>query len=215
MTQPRRRGRPRKTDRTTGTAIEDAAIARFATQGFEGTTLRQIAADARLDAAMISYRFGSKIDLWKGVIRQQSNALSAHLEAVERDVGKDTAPEAAAGRALRRAMAGLIDFLLERPVVPRFLLRDVSHDPMRTAWLQDNLTLPLHRHFVALAALAVSEGSVKRDFSDFRMANFIYAASSSVARRERLARVMPMLGDSATFRDALHATLIDPVFVDG
>ena len=215
MTQPRRRGRPRKTDRTTGTAIEDAAIARFAAQGFEGTTIRQIAADAGLDAAMISYRFGSKIELWKGIIRQHSDALSAHLEAVESDAGKGAAPEVAAGTVLRRAMVGLIDFLLERPVVPRFLLRDVSHDQTRTTWLQENLTFPLYRHFVALAALAASEGSVKRDFSDFRMANFIYAASSSVARRERLARVMPMLEDGATFRDALHATLIDPVFVDG
>jgi AcrR family transcriptional regulator len=45
-------------------AIEDAARDLFATQGFERTTVREIAAQAGIDAAMIIRYFGSKDELF-------------------------------------------------------------------------------------------------------------------------------------------------------
>lgn len=47
-------------DLTTRARIRDAAIARFGQQGFEGTSLRQIAQDADVSAALILHHFGSK-----------------------------------------------------------------------------------------------------------------------------------------------------------
>ncbi len=47
-------------DLTTRARIRDAAVVRFARNGFAGTSLRQIAEDAGVSAALIVHHFGSK-----------------------------------------------------------------------------------------------------------------------------------------------------------
>jgi len=49
-------------------AILDAARKRFAHEGYDGASLREIAADAGVDAALVSRYFGSKEDLFGEVI---------------------------------------------------------------------------------------------------------------------------------------------------
>ncbi len=46
-----------------------AAKRRFAEQGYAATTLRQVAGDAGVDAAMVSYLFGSKDELFRESMR--------------------------------------------------------------------------------------------------------------------------------------------------
>lgn len=46
-------------------AVLAAAKKRFATQGYDKTTLRAIARDCRVDPAMVLYLFGSKADLFR------------------------------------------------------------------------------------------------------------------------------------------------------
>ena len=46
-----------------------AAKQRFATQGYEKTTLRSIADDAHVDPSMVLYLFGSKADLFRESLR--------------------------------------------------------------------------------------------------------------------------------------------------
>ncbi len=55
-------GRPRATD-STWARILDAAIELFGRQGFEGTTVREIAAKCRISDAAVYHHFGSKRDL--------------------------------------------------------------------------------------------------------------------------------------------------------
>ena len=50
-------------------AVLSAAKQRFADQGYEKTTLRQIAEDAHVDASMVLYLFGSKEKLFRESIR--------------------------------------------------------------------------------------------------------------------------------------------------
>ena len=54
------RGRTRRPGAATRTAILDAARERFAAEGYEGATIRAVAADARVDPAMVMRHFGSK-----------------------------------------------------------------------------------------------------------------------------------------------------------
>lgn len=62
------RGRPRKgTDAARG-RLAVAAQSLFASRGYEGTTLRAIAAEAGCDPALISYHFGSKRGLFAHVM---------------------------------------------------------------------------------------------------------------------------------------------------
>jgi AcrR family transcriptional regulator len=50
-------------------AVLRAAKQRFATEGYEKTTLRAIARDARVDPSMVIYLFGSKADLFRESLR--------------------------------------------------------------------------------------------------------------------------------------------------
>ena len=52
----------------TRAALLGAARARFASLGYDGTSLRDVAADAGVDAALVSRYFGSKDDLFAEVL---------------------------------------------------------------------------------------------------------------------------------------------------
>ena len=54
----------------------------FATQGYEGTTVRDIADAAGVDLAMISYYFGSKEKLLEALFMERMNATRHRIEAV-------------------------------------------------------------------------------------------------------------------------------------
>ena len=211
MTDRRGRGRPRETDTDTDTsaAISRAALTRFAAQGFEATSLREIAADAGVDVALISYRFGGKQGIWKAIVVQAAQDLSAALDTAAADTGGADTKRAGAQTRLHQSARAFIAFLLARPEVPQLLLRDITVDSERSAWLLDTLSLPLHHHFIELAEAAAAEGEGARAHLQFRVANFIYSAASTVARRERLAKLVDGIGSDAEFAAALEQTLVE------
>lgn len=206
MPTARNRGRPRKTDLSLSSAILTAAVQRFAHAGFAETSLRDIAGDARVDVALIAYQFGAKLPLWEKVIETVGGALLDHLAGIE----AANAARSAADR-LNLALGGLLDFLVADPVVPQFILRDLSHDADREAWIREKITLPLFENLRALADAAAQGGVAPASHRAFAIANFIYAAAGAVARRNQLASVIPELEHDDAFRAALDATLLRPV----
>lgn len=64
----RRRGR-RQGEPVSREVVLAAAKNRFATDGYERTTLRAIAKDAHVDPSMVLYLFGSKLDLFRESLR--------------------------------------------------------------------------------------------------------------------------------------------------
>jgi AcrR family transcriptional regulator len=86
--------RPRDAAQTRADILA-AARNRFATEGFERTTLRTIAADVGVDAALVIRYFGSKQDLF-------ATATEFRIELPEL---KDAAPDDIAGMLLPRYFA--------------------------------------------------------------------------------------------------------------
>ena len=203
MTERRGRGRPTETETDTSSAISSAALQRFAAQGFEATSLREIASDAGVDVALISYRFGGKHGLWKEIVSQAGSDLREELENALGEAPADDAQQ-----RLDHSARAFLDYLLDRPEVPRLLLRDITVDSERSQWLLDTLSLPLHRHFIELAQAAADECKEEATYLQFKVANFIYSAASTVARRERLGKLVDGVGDDATFAAALEDTLV-------
>ncbi len=66
--KPRRRGRPRAGESDTREQILQAAAEEFEHNGYDGTTMRAIAARAGVDAALIHHHFGAKADLFTAVV---------------------------------------------------------------------------------------------------------------------------------------------------
>ncbi|WP_329236700.1 TetR family transcriptional regulator [Streptomyces sp. NBC_00111] len=77
-----RRGRRPGTN-TTRQAVLDAARTRFATDGFTGTTIRRVAADAGVDASLVMQFFRSKDELFAAVMSVPADALTRFSAAFE------------------------------------------------------------------------------------------------------------------------------------
>lgn len=78
--KPRKPGRPVKiAPDEQRRRILDAAIACFARHGFEGASLRDIAADAGLSHAVIRHVFGNKDDLWDAAAADLFGQMSAAM----------------------------------------------------------------------------------------------------------------------------------------
>ena len=87
----RRLGR-RPGGRETGNEILDAAEKAFARDGYDNTSLREIATRARVNAALVQYYFGSKEGLFRAMFVRRAQELAAErlalLDAVEAKGGQ-------------------------------------------------------------------------------------------------------------------------------
>jgi AcrR family transcriptional regulator len=68
-------------------AIIATAEKLFAVTGFDGTSVRDIAKEAGVNIAMISYYFGSKEKLMEAVFEQRTNNIRIKVENLMRDPG--------------------------------------------------------------------------------------------------------------------------------
>lgn len=88
-------------DLTTRARIRDAALNRFPVDGFAGTTVRAIAADARVSPALVVHHFGSKQGLQQACDEYVIEALSqAKLESMRHGTYREAGPVAAAYRLI-------------------------------------------------------------------------------------------------------------------
>jgi AcrR family transcriptional regulator len=96
-----RRG-PRAGGADTRLAVLDAARARFGAHGYDGTKLRDVAADAGVDVALVSYFFGSKDGLFAAAMSMTVNPAEL-IDELMRD-GAD-----GVGERLVRRLIGIWD----------------------------------------------------------------------------------------------------------
>lgn len=57
----------------------------FASRGFDGTSIRDIAEEAGVNIAMISYYFGSKEKLMESIFKERTNQIRLRLESLLKD----------------------------------------------------------------------------------------------------------------------------------
>jgi AcrR family transcriptional regulator len=101
--EPKRRGPGRRPGTSSSReVILDAARTRFAKDGYAGSTIRKIAADAGVDASLVMQFFGSKEDLFGAVMSISPSALSRISDAFD-------GPENAVGERVTRAFLELWD----------------------------------------------------------------------------------------------------------
>jgi TetR/AcrR family transcriptional regulator len=103
-------------------AILDAAEARFARQGYDSTTIKEIAADAEVNSALLYYYFAGKEDLYGAVVARMIHGIA---DAMSKAVAGLTDPEAAVHAFASRHLA----LLESRPHVRKLIGRElIDHD---------------------------------------------------------------------------------------
>jgi AcrR family transcriptional regulator len=102
-------------------AILDAAMEAFARSGYHGTSIDDIASQARISKALIYEHFASKRELHATLIAQQADELFGRLRA-------NAAPDREADERLRGGVDAFLGFVEERREAWRALFRDAA-DP--------------------------------------------------------------------------------------
>ncbi|MCA6454520.1 MAG: helix-turn-helix transcriptional regulator, partial [Chitinophagaceae bacterium] len=65
--------------------ILNAAIELFAEKGFEGSSIRDLAARADVNVAMVNYYFGSKEKLFETIVEHRATFMRGKLDEIEAD----------------------------------------------------------------------------------------------------------------------------------
>jgi len=108
-------------------ALLEAARKSFAERGFEAVSLREIAAAAGVNAAMVRYYFGNKQGLYLAILSEGAAPLLAHLErALEQ-------PEVDGEEALREFLVQFAATMAREPWLPQLFMREVlsADGPLR------------------------------------------------------------------------------------
>jgi TetR/AcrR family transcriptional regulator len=115
----RRPGRPHATDsESTRNRILEVAREHFSAKGFGDATLRDMAAEARVNMATIHYHFGNKEHLFRRVVGDAADLMIERLTAAAAD---DRPPDERLGRAIE----AYGDVLSKHPYLPRILIRQL------------------------------------------------------------------------------------------
>jgi AcrR family transcriptional regulator len=194
-------GRREAHKRATRAAIEDAAQRLVAAQGFEATTVRQIADEAGVTERTFYRYFEGKA----GVIADEARVWIDRLAAAIRERPASEAPLL----AVREGMASLIRQIRDRPeAVPLWLFADTAE---RNEILQRSTPRPLIRIEEAIAEALLARGDGDSDSTESRReAELLARVSVAVLRSAGVFRRRLMaVGDE---RAADLATLVREAF---
>jgi AcrR family transcriptional regulator len=142
-------------------ALVRAGLRLFGNQGFDGTSTRQIATEAKANIGSIAYHFGGKEGLRSACaehIATTMQSMSAQVLAAAPDTSALT-PEAA--RSLLSHLVGtMVHFLVGRPEsgdFVQFILRELAHPTSALDIVYDRLFEPLHKRLCEVWAAATGD----------------------------------------------------------
>ena len=207
---PRRRGRPAGGDGATREAILSAAARIFAAKSFDASPLRDIAAAANVDVALISYQFGSKLGLWRALVDDLSGKLHQMLEQLN-----DTCADLDAAETLRCGLGSIIDFLCDHPEIPHIMVRNFHRESERAEHVRKTLLQPVLEWMLRPMQALRTSGQLRAGYPEMLYIHFAYSLGFSIVRRPHLSAAIPALADDAHFRATLRETLVDSLFVHG
>lgn len=136
----RGRGRPPAECAPNPEQLTRIALSAFAARGYEGASLRTIAARAGVDPALLSRRYGSKMGLWKATVDHLGERMNAFQQTVtELQPGPSGIP---AAERLRRAVRAFVRFNCEVPELGRFFTDEIGHPGERRSYLMERIWHP-------------------------------------------------------------------------
>jgi TetR/AcrR family transcriptional regulator len=146
MTQ--RRERIRQTQvraEETRDCIVEAALELFAARGFDGVTVRDIAARAGRPLSAISYHFASKDELWRDAAKVLHNRMTDFF--AQRMKGLEGVDARTCARLILR---DFVVYVARTPALIRFMINVGFESSDRLDWYAANLSTPFRGQFGAV-----------------------------------------------------------------
>lgn len=175
---PRRETSPAEMTRA---ALVRAALKLFGRQGFDGTSTREIAAEAKANIGSIAYHFGGKEGLraaaadyivetiqtiaGQAIGNPRAASVSKRGDSKEGDFkgGDAEAGDSEAARAqLLTALERMVAFVVARPEageIVQFVLRELSHPTAALDRIYDGVFEPTHRRLCLIWEQATGEAA--------------------------------------------------------
>jgi len=147
----------------TRAALVQAALKLFGRQGFDGTSTRQIAAEAQANIGSIAYHFGGKEGLRAAaadfIVETIQTVAGQALGNVQASAPGAANPEAAQA-LLFTALERMVGFVVASPQageIVQFVLRELSHPTAALDRIYDGVFEPTHRRLCQLWEQATGE----------------------------------------------------------
>lgn len=176
-------------------AILKAAISIFNTKGFHGTTIREIAGQAKVNVANISYYFQNKEGLLEYCFMTYYENYLKELEKGMCDLEKG------AYHALKKVVENLMSFHYQNSHLARFIIRELSVDSQIVREMMSTYSIKEKYYFTQI----LEKGMLDREFNKININYFILQLKGLLS--------MPFL-NSQYISEVLHIFPHEQYFAD-
>jgi TetR/AcrR family transcriptional regulator len=142
----RTRGRPAQGASVGPDVLLRNARQTFAKRGYDATSVREIARESGVDAALLAHHFGSKEALWEAVVEQIAEHAAPMIEAT---TALRASPLGARER-VERALEIYIDKVFNEPDIGLFFATAATEEGTRFDLLVERMVRPYHDVLVPL-----------------------------------------------------------------
>ncbi|MCA7922572.1 TetR/AcrR family transcriptional regulator; helix-turn-helix transcriptional regulator [Burkholderia cenocepacia] len=153
----RTRGRPLADASVGPDVILRAARRTFAKRGYDATSVREVARELGIDAALIAHHFGTKETLWLAVVEQIVELAEPMFDAL-RALRASSLPHR---ERVRRALELCVDHEFAEPDIGMFFSTAATEEGGRLDRLQERIVRPYHDAMFPLLADAVEVGAIR------------------------------------------------------
>lgn len=154
------RGRPPREARSaelTREAITDAALTLFAERGFEGASMRDIAAAVGVEHSLLRYHFGDKGQLWRDAVSRMIERLDAQMAAVwDRTTGQPLVER------FKLYLRAYVHYCAAHPEHARIIVQESLKPSDRVAWIVEKGVIRQHANLVPVLNALMARGHLPR-----------------------------------------------------
>lgn len=139
--------------------ILKCALSAFAERGFEGASVRDIAAAAGVNHGLIKYHFKDKDHLWKAAVDFLFERLRREMEPGE---GEETLTEGSPLEQLEAWIRRYVHYCARHPEHARIMVQESIRDSDRLHWAVEKHIKPDHERFAPLNEVYIRKGIYPR-----------------------------------------------------
>ncbi|MBN3731499.1 TetR/AcrR family transcriptional regulator [Burkholderia sp. Tr-20390] len=200
----RMRGRPLAGASVGPDVILRAARRTFAKRGYDATSVREVARELGVDAALIAHHFGTKETLWLAVVEQIAELAEPMFDALR---ALRTSPLPQRDR-VRRAIELCVDHEFDEPDLGMFFSTAATEVGARLDRLQERLVRPYYDVMFPLLSEAVEAGVIR----PVDPAVLFFMIASAIGTTVSYSHMMLEYTSLPTRQDAFRQAVVDIAF---
>jgi len=144
-----------KIDTTTEEKLKEAARRVFTQKGYAATKVRDIAAEANINLALVNYYFRSKEKLFELIMTETIQKLFEKIRPIIYDETTTIAAK------MESIVDHYLELLIENPDFPLFIVNELMSGSKRLPIMTDNGKMFFKSHFVKQLTALHTEGKIK------------------------------------------------------